>query len=229
MTLPGDIVSGLWSWPDGLAWRAALAASRRQRRRRFKRFMRQFHPHAATRVLDVGVEGVGASSSNSFESLYPWPRQLTAAGMEGRPEICRQRGIEFVQADGCDLPFTDGAFDIVHCNAVLEHVGARTRQRRFVTELCRVGRSVWLATPNAEAPVEVHTLLPAVHWLGPRCRSAAYRFFGRSWFAEETNLNLLDATALHRLFPASLRRDVQVHREWLAGLPLTLVATLSRA
>ena len=43
-----------------------------------------------------------------------------------------------VQADGRELPFADGAFDLGFSNAVVEHVGGRDEQRRFVHELCRV-------------------------------------------------------------------------------------------
>jgi len=49
--------------------------------------------------------------------------------------------VRAVRADGRELPFEDGAFDIGFSNAVVEHVaGGREGQRRFVGELCRVAR-----------------------------------------------------------------------------------------
>ena len=50
-------------------------------------------------------------------------------------------------------------------NAVIEHVGGRERQRQLVSEAIRVGRRVFITTPNRRFPVEVHTRLPLVHWL----------------------------------------------------------------
>jgi len=62
----------------------------------------------------------------------------------------------------------DGAFDIGFSNAVVEHVaGGREGQRRFVGELCRVARRVYVTTPNRWFPLDPHTLLPFAHWLPP--------------------------------------------------------------
>jgi len=71
-----------------------------------------------------------------------------------------------VRADGRELPFADGEFELGFSNAVVEHVGGgRDGQRRFVAELCRVARRVFVTTPNRFFPVDPHTLLPFVHWL----------------------------------------------------------------
>ena len=74
-----------------------------------------------------------------------------------------------VQADGRDLPFADGAFDLGFSNAVVEHVGGREEQRRFVHELCRVAKRVFVTTPNRFFPLEVHSLVPFAHWLPRAC------------------------------------------------------------
>jgi len=71
-----------------------------------------------------------------------------------------------VRADGRELPFADGEFDLGFSNAVVEHVdGGRAAQRQFVAELCRVARRVFVTTPNRWFPLDPHTLLPFVHWL----------------------------------------------------------------
>jgi hypothetical protein len=71
-----------------------------------------------------------------------------------------------VQADGRELPFEDGQFDLGFSNAVVEHVeGGRADQRRFVGELCRVAERVMVTTPNRYFPIDPHSLLPFVHWL----------------------------------------------------------------
>jgi len=190
--------------------------------------MRIVSPGPADHVLDVGVAGPAAGTGNHFEQVYPWPEQLTACGIEGRPDVCRRRAIRFVPADGRRLPFDQDSFDIVFCSAVIEHTGARPDQRRLVSELVRVARRVWLATPDRDSPVEPHTLLPMVHWLPERLRGAAYRATGRGYFADKTHLNPLDAGQLRGAFPQAVRGKVAILRQYVMGMPLIMVAYLDR-
>ncbi len=216
--------SGWWNWPDGAAWRWALKVSERLRRRRYELFVRLCGAGPADRILDVGVSAASTGSGNALLRWYPQPENLTACGIESEPQICRERNIRFVRADGCDLPFEDGSFDIAHSNAVIEHVGSRENQGRFVAEMVRVARRVWIATPDAASPLEPHTLLPMVHWLPEDLRNHVYRLAGRAWCAERDNLNPLDASALRALFPQSVRMSVRMHTQRLAGLPVIVAA-----
>ena len=128
-------------------------------------------------------EGDGCGTLNFFEERYPWPERITALGLhDGSGFRERYPGIR-VRAGRRAARFhsTDGEFDIVFSNAVIEHVGGRERQRRFVSEALRVGRSVFVTTPNRRFPLEVHTLLPLVHWLPtPRLRGRV-RPLGKGW------------------------------------------------
>jgi len=216
-----------WLSPNGLARRLADDISGQMRSKRFKAFVRSVCPGPRDRVLDVGVSGRAGGSVNYFEYVYPWPDMLTAVGLEGEPEICGRRGIEFVPSDALSLPFDDGSFDIVCCNAVIEHVGSRRRQERLVAELVRVGRCVYLSTPDRDSPLEIHTLIPFAHWLPAPIRERIYRLAGRGYFASEENLNLLDSGQLRRLFPGELRREVVIHRQYLIGMPAVLTAIVS--
>ena len=108
----------------------------------------------------------GCTTHNFLEERYPWPARITALGLhDGERFRARYPEIRYVQGDACALPFADGEFDVVHSNAVIEHVGERERQEAFVREAVRVGKRVFLTTPNRWFPVEVHTRLPLVHWL----------------------------------------------------------------
>jgi hypothetical protein len=146
--------------------------------------MELFRPDAMTTVVDVGVTNTAfgdGSTDNFFEALYPWPEQFTGVG---RTELERFAAsfphVRAVRADGRELPFADGEFDLGFSNAVVEHVaGGREGQRRFVVELCRVARRVFVTTPNRWFPVDPHTLLPVVHWLPPgRLRDRVLRARG---------------------------------------------------
>ena len=168
--------------------------------------MERFRPDERTRVLDVGVTDApyGADdgahpSENFFEALYPWPEQVTAVGLADFPRFrAAFPAVRFVQADGRSLPFADGEFDLGVSNAVVEHVGGRDDQRAFVHELCRVAEHVFVTTPNRWFPVEVHTLVPFVHWLPKRHADRAFRALGKP---DAAGLHLLDARDFRALFP----------------------------
>ncbi len=76
----------------------------------------------------------------------------------------------------------------------------------------RVGRRVFVTTPNRRFPVEVHTRLPFVHWLPKPAAHRLYDAVGKG-FAKE--IDLLSAGDLESLFPGRAR---------IVNLGLTLVA-----
>lgn len=198
------------------------AVSLRSRRRKLRLLFDELQPTAATTVLDVGADEVGfggdggqsgCSTHNFFEEHYPWPAQVTALGLhDGTLFRERHPEVRYVQGDACALPFPDDAFDIVFSNAVIEHVGGRERQQAFVGEALRVGRHVFLTTPNRWFPLEVHTRLPLVHWLPRGAAHRAYDLVGKG-FAKENHL--LGPGDLRSLFPVPVR---------IVNLGLTLVA-----
>lgn len=199
--------------------RLADSISLRSRQRKLRLLLEELRPTAETTVLDVGAdelgfgEGEGCGTLNFFEELYPWPERITALGLhDGSGFRARYPHIPYVQGDACDLPFADGAFDIVFSNAVIEHVGGRELQRRFVSEALRVGRRVFLTTPNRRFPIEVHTRLPLVHWLPDAVSHRVYRALGKD---EATEVDLLTRRSLAALFPGRVR---------VVTLGLTLVA-----
>jgi SAM-dependent methyltransferase len=193
--------------------------SLRSRRRKLRLFLDELRPTAETTVLDVGAdeisfgEGDGCGTLNFFEELYPWPGQITALGLhDGSAFRERYPAVEYVQGDALALPFADGSFDVVFSNAVIEHVGGREQQRRLVSEALRVGRAVFLTTPNRRFPVEVHTRLPLVHWLPDLLSHPVYRALGME---QATEIRLLSRRSLAALFPGRVR---------IVSLGLTLVA-----
>ncbi|MBA2461962.1 MAG: class I SAM-dependent methyltransferase [Actinobacteria bacterium] len=195
------------------------AISLRSRRRKFELFMETMRPTPATTVLDVGVDDVGFGENegcgtlNFFEELYPWPDRITALGQhEGRTFAERYPATPYVQGDALTLPFEGGAFDVVFSNAVIEHVGGRDAQQRFVDEILRVAPRAFVTTPNRRFPIEVHTRAPLVHWLPERVAHRAYDLLGKPWAKEN---HLLGSRDLAALFPPQAR---------IVNLGLTLVA-----
>ena len=81
----------------------------------------------------------------------------------------------FVVADACRMPVGDGEYDLAVANAVIEHVGDETDQRRLVDEHVRVARHWVITTPNRWFPVESHTATLFRHW-SPRWRADRQEF-----------------------------------------------------
>lgn len=213
--------------PQSFADRVATRA----RREMFARFLRFAQPRASDLALDVGATSDRTyQSSNYFEALYPYRDRVVAVGLEPRSLIEKDfPGVRYVCADGLALPFCDRSFDIVHASAVIEHVGSRDRQRRFVEELCRVARRcVFVTTPNRFYPLEFHTLLPLAHWLPPPTFHRVLRATGRAEFADEGVLNLLDRHSLGRLARVQGWAH-RIDRIFLLGLPSNLLLLMRRA
>jgi hypothetical protein len=185
--------------------------------------MRTMKPNADDRILDVGVTNRDWRDANFFESRYPWPERITAVSIEPVPVFERNHpSVKLVLADGRQLPFADGEFDIGFSNAVIEHVGSRVDQSRFVSEMVRTCRRVFICTPNARFPVDPHTLLPFVHWLPRRQRYRVLRLTGNSHWASEDSLNPLDGDTFRGLFPRAAKVRLLAQRMLL--VPSVLVA-----
>jgi hypothetical protein len=213
--------------PDSLPQRLTLA----MRRRMYARFVSSVRPQADESVLDVGVTSDRTYEfSNYFVAWYPHKSRITAAGIDDATFLEEQfPGVRFVHADGRALPFEDRSFDLVHSSAVIEHVGDRAAQRRFVHELFRVARrAVCLTTPNRWFPVEVHTSVPLLHWLPAPMYRRLLRLIGLHFFADEDNLNLLGTRDLLSLCSDLGLRSVELHRMRLLGITSNLLLVLRK-
>jgi Methyltransferase domain len=209
--------------PKGIRWRLTSRFTASSRRKRMRRFLELVQPRPTDAVLDVGVTDSAWRSGNFFESSYPWPERITAVALEPMPTFERTfPEVRLVVADGRSLPFDAGAFEVGFSNAVIEHVGGREQQRRFVEEMVRTCRTVFIATPNGAFPVDPHTLLPFVHWLPRPIRHRLLRWTGNGIWASEAALNPLRAGTLRSMFPSGC--DVRIHKQRVLGLTTVLVA-----
>lgn len=145
-------------------------------------------------ALDVGITAErDRQETNVFEMRYPHKDRITAISPQDASWIEKEwPGMKFVSGDGRDMPFEDNQFDLVVSFAVFEHVGSTENQMKFLSECYRVARKhVFIATPNAWYPIELHTALPLIHWLPRWAHWKILRRFRLEFFADENNLNLL--------------------------------------
>lgn len=217
MTARGQGSAGLWAGRPRvaeLATRYGLAS----REAKWETYCRAFPPRRGERVLDVGVSRLDdLPGENYFLRRYPFPKQLTGVGVDDLSGLrSRYPGVRFVQADGRELQFEDKAFDVVHSNAVVEHVGSRREQERFVSELVRVAKAGFITTPNRWFPIEAHLRLPLVHWLPRPATLAVLRGLGASW-----HVWLLSPRSFKALFPPDV--ELTLFRQRMGGLTATLL------
>jgi SAM-dependent methyltransferase len=186
--------------------------------------MREFLRFAAvgprTTILDIG----GTVEFWEDRDLSITILNLRQSGHDPTPQM------RYVEGDALALPFADGSFDVAFSNSVIEHLGGYDAQVRAAAEAMRVGRRLWIQTPNRWFPIEPHYLTPFVHWLPASVRRRILRNFSVwGWITrpsrEEVDaivdeIRLLSAGELRAMFPGC-----QIRRERFFGLTKSLIVT----
>ena len=190
--------------------------------------MAEMRPAPTDRLLDVGVTDSAWRSNNFLEARYPYAEQITAVGLVDMPAFRSQFPTVAIRRGGwSSTAVRRKDFDLGFSNAVIEHVGVADDQRRFVHELVRTCRRVFIATPNAGFPIDPHTLLPFVHWLPRSIRHRVLRVTGNARWASEVALRPIGASELRSFFPAGV--PVRIVRQRVLGMTTVLIAIVDRS
>lgn len=174
---------------------------RKSRKQKYRLFLELLRPTPQMRILNVGVCGSNIGVREQLESFYPQRGQITGGSLSPRDVSDYRRCFPEARAlvfDGCALPFADQSFDIVYSNAVIEHLPGWDAQQCFASEVQRVGRAWFVATPNLRYPFEPHYHLPMVQFLSQARQRRVASALGKMPY---DHLYLLDKNAMKRLFP----------------------------
>lgn len=202
----------------------------RFRRQRTEMFLRVVDPilreKGEAHILDVG------GTIGYWRALQPLLADrklrftLVNLGVEPRDE-----GPFALRAgNACALPeYADNAFDVVHSNSVIEHVGHWAEMRAMANEVRRLAPTYFVQTPNVWFPIEPHFNLPFIHWLPEQMRAHILyapkgKFVPRDAPYDAAiemvqRVVLLSSGQMRRLFP-----DSRVTAERAAGLAKSWIA-----
>lgn len=176
------------------------------------------------RILDVG------GTQSYWEALADlwngrnWEITLVNIGGETRDD----GPYHHRPGNACAMPeYGDHAFDLIHSNSVIEHVGQWPQMAAMAGEVRRLAPHYYLQTPNLWFPIEPHyrSLFFALFPESSRARKlmkrkhgfrGPYADFGDA-IADVQTVNLLDARGLTTLFP-----DGNLVRERFFGLTKSL-------
>lgn len=187
---------------------APNSLANRLRTRRF----RQFEALVADmpkplRILDVG-------GTNQYWERRGWANsgdaQITILNLMAEEQ--RHRNIQPVTGNATNLSqFDEKSFDVVFSNSVIEHLFTRANQGRMAQEVQRVGKALWVQTPNFWFPIEPHFHVPGWQWMPVTLRVAMLRRWACGWVgpcpdpvrARELvdEVRLLTAKELRDMFP----------------------------
>jgi hypothetical protein len=206
------------------------AMARRFRARRFERvgslIDRVIAEKGRCRIADIGGTKYYWDIAETFVASRPIEITLINP-RESAPSFGKFRHLAGDATDLSDL--ADNAFDLVHSNSVIEHVGDWEKMQAMAANVRRLAPSYYVQTPNFWFPYEPHFRCLFIHWLPEQIRYRLVRrfalgFSGRkdcvdSAMRRVQSARLIDLGQMRALFP-----DAQISAERVFGLAKSLIA-----
>lgn len=207
-------------------------SSNSYRRRRFGIFLEMLEQVRASqasaapiRVLDIGgVRGYWEGLQDLWGHL---PLEITIVNIGAEPSVDGLYRIE--GGDACALPHRDGAFDVVHSNSVIEHVGGWGHMAAMAREIMRLAPRYYVQTPSFWFPFEPHYRTLFFHWWPETVRARMLMRKSRGFHTKKATMYeamedvqsvaLLSTAQMAALFP-----DARIRRETVLGLTKSLIA-----
>lgn len=191
------------------------------RTKKFDLFLNEVCTSIDETILDVGAADIEYSPFDNFlEKHYPYPNKITALSILPLVHFSqRYPEVSTIIFKGGSFPFADNSFDVVHSNAVIEHVGGKEKQRAFIKELARVGKRFFFTTPSRHFPIETHTNVPFFHYLPKQIFDRLLRIIGKEW-ASGDYMNLLTRRDLEEIMSQAGVHKYRIITKKIIGLPL---------
>jgi hypothetical protein len=178
------------------------------------------------RILDIGGEEMYWNVAEEFIDRNNIEIHLLNITP---PKISRDKFVG-LRGDAAELGhLQDNAFDLVHSNSVIEHVGNWRRMHAAASHMRRLAPAYYVQTPYFGFPFEPHFRFPLFHWMPEQIRYRLLLNFNIGFCGRQDSVNsameaiqeiyLLDARQFSDLFP-----DATIIRERLLLLTKSLMA-----
>lgn len=123
----------------------------------------------------------------------------------------------------------DDAYDLVHSNSVIEHVGGWSDMVAMAGHVRRIAPAYYVQTPNFWFPYEPHFRAPIFHWLPEQVRARLLMRFnlgfgGRRETLDAAMRGVQSARMIDRAQIAALFPDAEIRNERFCGLTKSLMA-----
>jgi SAM-dependent methyltransferase len=186
-------------------------------------FLETMRPAPGDRIVDVGGTALNWN-------LIGYAGPVVLANIVPKEQVgAMPANLEYVHADGTNLPFGDREFSIAFSNSVIEHLHTFEKQQAFAAEVRRVAGRIFVQTPARSFPIEPHYLAPIVHYLPKSWQRRLIRNFTLyGWIARPSRETASDLVDEHRLLNydemKALFPDCEIRRERVLGLTKSYVA-----
>jgi len=182
-------------------WNLMEKFREKSRERKYQLFMEQIKPDP-----DDVIVNVGAGNGLFLESIYDRREKIIALDIDivMLNDLKRKYSeVQCIVADATALPFKDKAVKISFSNAVIEHVGANSRQQKFAKEIRRVSQKFYVTCPNKYFPFEFHYRLPLYQFVPKSIQKWLFQKFNIGlWYENKwEDINLLSYRQLKKIFP----------------------------
>jgi 2-polyprenyl-3-methyl-5-hydroxy-6-metoxy-1,4-benzoquinol methylase len=158
---------------------------------------------AASRVLNLGC-----STGIIDETFAPYVRSVVGVDID-EPAIAEARkrasmpNLSFEVGDAMRLQFADGAFDIVLCSQVYEHVPDPVQMFHEIERVLAPGGMCYFAATSRWCVVEQHYKLPFLSVIPVSMAHRYLRLMGRGDFYHERHMSLAGLRKLVANFDGS--------------------------
>ncbi len=177
------------------------------------------------RIADIG--GTEYYWRIAADFVAKTPVEIHLINLEAAPV----KGAKFISHAGCATalePFADLAFDLVHSNSVIEHVGRWQNMMAMALNVRRLAPSYFVQTPNFWFPIEPHFRFPGFHWMPEAVRADLLLRFNLGFGGRHGTVdaamravqssNLLTARQMRTLFP-----DAALVREYVGPFTKSII------
>lgn len=103
---------------------------------------------------------------------------------EGMVKICKEKSLNVLNADICNLPFKDHSFDAVICIAVIHHLSTHEKRKKAIEECKRVLKNkgkmlilVWAFEQEPDSKRKFETQDEFVPWKDKEQTTIGFRYY----------------------------------------------------